>query len=58
MTEAHQADDQQAAIRRVPTPWPPRSCASGATAGGGCGVVVADGLVVTNAHNLLTAPPS
>jgi serine protease Do len=52
MTEAHQADDQQAAIRRVADTVAPSVVRIGRHGGRGCGVVVADGLVVTNAHNL------
>ena len=44
--------DQQATIRRVADAVSPSVVRIGRHGGRGCGVVVADGLVVTNAHNL------
>jgi serine protease Do len=44
--------DQQATIRRIADAVSPSVVRIGRHGGRGCGVVVADGLVVTNAHNL------
>ncbi|HZM38267.1 MAG TPA: trypsin-like peptidase domain-containing protein [Acidimicrobiales bacterium] len=46
------AEDQQTTIRRVADTVSPSVVRIGRHGGRGCGVVVADGLVVTNAHNL------
>jgi S1-C subfamily serine protease len=46
------AEEQQATIRRVADAVAPSVVRIGRHGGRGCGVVVADGLVVTNAHNL------
>jgi serine protease Do len=46
------AEEQQATIRRVADTVSPSVVRIGRHGGRGCGVVVADGLVVTNAHNL------
>jgi serine protease Do len=45
-------DDQQTITRRVADAVSPAVVRIGRHGGRGCGVVVADGLVVTNAHNL------
>jgi len=46
------ADDQQTTTRRVADAVSPAVVRIGRHGGRGCGVVVGDGLVVTNAHNL------
>ena len=45
-------DEQQAAVRHVADTVAPSVVRIGRHGGRGCGVVVADGLVATNAHNL------
>src|ERR671912_133346 len=46
------ATDQQETVRRVADAVAPSVVRIGRHGGRGCGVVVADGLVLTNAHNL------
>ena len=49
-------DDLQSAIGRVSERVAPSVVRIGRHGGRGCGVVVGDGLVLTNAHNLAGSP--